>query len=267
MSKQPLPDDEELPPPYEYSPTVSTPVTSPTSLPSLLSSHLNNLPLRILSAQAARTSARDQHDSEVLGLVVPHMEALLSSIAAMDPPPRLVEMTMVPEEAVGEEWAYSDEDKRRSVVRVRRDIKIDGDRKKPVESEPERPKEKAFDEWGRWGDDARGSSTTQESCLWWSDRDMAIRLANHLQPKRVDRRTVKAHVEQAKEVKKAGRWSLFKKAETPPPPPTPPRVKEEEEDVSMTVNAEEVTFRRENELGIWESTRGWGLVVKVRVKQ
>ena len=263
MSKQPFSDDEELPPPYEFSP--ASPVTSPTSLPSLFSSHLGNLPLRILSAQAARTSARDQHDSEILGLIVPHMETLLSSIAAMDPPPRLVEMTMVPEEAVGKEWKYSDEDQLRSVVRVRRDIKIDGDKKKPVEPAQEPPKQRAFDDWGRW-DDA-GSSERKESYLWWSDMDMAVRLANHLQPKRVDRQVVKAQVEQAKEVKKSNRWSLFKRTETPPPAPTPPRVQEEEEDVSMTVIAEEITFRRESDMGIWESQRGWGLVVRVRVKQ
>lgn len=32
----------------------------------------------------------------------------------------------------------------------------------------------------------------------------------------------------------------------------------------MTVRAEEVSFRRENELGIWESRNGYGIVVRVR---
>ena len=35
--------------------------------------------------------------------------------------------------------------------------------------------------------------------------------------------------------------------------------------VSMTVNAEEITFRRENEFGVWESLSGFGIVVTVRV--
>jgi hypothetical protein len=40
-----------------------------------------------------------------------------------------------------------------------------------------------------------------------------------------------------------------------------------EEAVVMTVRPEEVTFRRENEFGIWESKNGYGLVVRVRTRR
>ncbi|KAF4947199.1 hypothetical protein FSARC_14018 [Fusarium sarcochroum] len=256
-------DDGELPPPYtESGPSVSAPVSQPRqSVTTIFSSHLNNLPLRIHSVQAARTSARDQRDSEILTLLVPHVEQMLSSITAMDPPPRLVEMTMVPEEAVGEGWVFSDQDQSRTVVRVREDRKLVGDQKQPPKPERQPEKEKAFDEWGRWEDEAQGSNP--DDVLWWSDHDMAMRLAKYISPERVDRQVVKAHVEQAK---KASRWGLFKKNE-PSTPPAPLPKPQEEEPVTMTVKAEEVTFRRENEMGIWEGKTGWGLVVRVKIRQ
>lgn len=273
MSKQDLYDDDgELPPPYSPSATPSSvSVSSPGTLPSLFSSHLSNLPLRISSAQAARSSARDQSDSETLALLVPHVEDFLSSITAMDPPPRIVEMTMVPEGAVGEDWRFSDEDRHRSVVRIRKDdnIKVDGDQKRapaPAEAPTAASSSYAFDEWGRWDDRAEGSDSQRS--LWWSDMDMARRLARYLQPTQLDRQVVKQRVEHVKEVRKANRWSLFKKPETPPPPPPPPvrRPRDEEEDPTMTVKAEEVTFRRENDMGIWESKTGWGIVVTVKLR-
>ncbi|KAF4471670.1 hypothetical protein FALBO_1405 [Fusarium albosuccineum] len=256
--------DEELPPPYTESGPSVTAQSSQPSITSIFSSHLNSLPLRILSAQAARTSARDQRDSEILTRLVPHVEDLLSSIAAMEPPPRVVEMTMVPEEAVDEHWVFSDEDQSRTVVRVQEDRKLVGGQKQPAKPE-RKQEEKAFDEWGRWEDEAEDS--TPRNILWWSDRDMANRLARYLAPEPVDRRAGKAHVQQAKQEKKSARWGLFKKAEPAPPPPPPVQPREEEDPVTMTVKAEEVTFRRENEMGIWEGKTGWGLVVRIKIRQ
>ncbi|POR33828.1 UDP-glucose 4-epimerase [Tolypocladium paradoxum] len=102
---------------------------------------------------------------------------------------------------------------------------------------------------------------------------MARRLAKHLQPARaappVDRQTVRAHVAQAKESSKSSRWGLFKKDEPPLPPPASspaPSASAGRDAVTMSAGAEEVTFRRENEMGIWESTTGWGIVVRVRIR-
>ena len=186
---------------------------------------------------------------------------MLSSIAAIHPPPRLAEMIMVPGDAVGQDWIFEDEDHSRTVVRVTEDRKLVGDQKQAPKKENEPRKERAFDEWGRWEDNTTKSSSSDD-VRWWSDHDMAVRLAKYISPERVDRQVVKAHVEQAK---KSSRWSLFKKNEPQTPPPKP-KV-QEEEPVTMVVKAEEVTFRRENEMGIWEGKTGWGLVVKVRIRR
>ncbi|KAL6920541.1 hypothetical protein ACHAPO_007126 [Fusarium lateritium] len=264
MSQKDAFDDGELPPPYtESGPSTSTPVSEPRqSVTTIFHSHLQNLPLRIHSVQAARTSARDQRDSEILTLLVPHVEEMLSSIAAMDPPPRLTGTILVPGDAVGEEWFFSDEDESQTVVRVREDPKLVGDQKRPPKREVEPRKEKAFDDWGRWEDNTSQDSSS-DNVLWWSDHDMAIRLAKYISPERVDRQVVKAHVEQAK---KSSGWGFLKKNKPQTPEPPKPKV-QEEDPVTMIVKAEEVTFRKENEMGIWEGKTGWGLVIKVKIRQ
>lgn len=254
--------DEDLPPPYSPTSPSSQTIPSSQAIPSLFSSHLSTLPSRILSARAARTTERDERDSETLAILVPHVEELLQSITAMDPPPRLVEMTMVPEGSVGTEWIFSDEDQTRKVVRVHENTKTKGDRKEEKYTAP--PQQRAFDDWGRW--DEPSSSTSRES-LWWSDDEMASRLARYLQPDR-PRRAAPPPAAPPVQPKKASGWGMFRKAEsTPPPPPAPRAPRNEEDEVLMTVKAEEVTFRRENEFGIWESKTGWGLVVRVRIRQ
>lgn len=219
---------------------------------------------------------RDQQDGQILALMVPHVEDLLESLASMDPSPVLAEMTLVPDSVVGEGWRCSDENQTnrreevKTVVRVVDDrAKNLGDDKKVTGEKPRIPKERGFDGWGTWEDDQKSAS---ESDLWWSDEVMARRLAKYLQPApRVHRQAVKAHVEEAREAKKSSRWSLFKKEERTPAA-APPQAQTaadstEDEDATMTVRAEEVTFRRENEMGIWESRTGWGIVVRVRLRQ
>ncbi|KPM43428.1 hypothetical protein AK830_g3100 [Neonectria ditissima] len=270
MSKQANqegPDDEDAPPPYSPS--------SPSSqfIPSLFSSHLDTLHSRILSARAARTSERDERDSQTLATLVPHVESLLQTITNMDPPPRLMEMTLVPEDAVGEDWKFNDEDASRTIVRVHDDLKTKakGDHKdtaKPVEP----PRERAFDDWGRWEDAGSSSSDAKREVLWWSDDEMASRLAKYLQPERPRRTEQPAPVAPPPPVepKQSRVWGLLRRVELvpPAPPPQPSRAhRTEEDDFSITVRAEEVTFRRENSFGIWESKTGWGLVVRVRIRR
>lgn len=285
--------DEELPPPYSTVPaSIGSSSTLPSTLPnqsyqsqtasSLFSTQLSGLRSQILEEQAARSSARDQQDIETLSLIVPHIEALLDSIARINPPPTLVEATFVPDEAIEKGWTFSDNEQKRTgevrtLIRVGRHLKIDGDKKQPragttTTSEPDTIKE--FDEWGRWTDEDAAGSANSEAESWWSDEDMASRLGKHLQPKRatasVDRQTVRAQVERNKEAKKAGRWSMFKKDEptkTPAAPSSLAPYQRPLDDVGMAVNAEEVTFRRQSEMGIWESKTGWGLVVRVSIRR
>ncbi|TLS24644.1 hypothetical protein PpBr36_08312 [Pyricularia pennisetigena] len=148
-----------------------------------------------------------------------------------------------------------------------------------------------FDEWGRWDEDAEaaaaggtaGSGST--TSWWWRDERMAERLAAHLRPRppvKMERREVRAAVVQAKEDKKSG-WGLWRKksssstaapassaaaaaaAAAPAVSPESP-VLDHDDGVKMTVRADEVTFRRENDFGVWESMSGWGIVVTIAVR-
>lgn len=144
-----------------------------------------------------------------------------------------------------------------------------------------------FDEWGRFDTDdrtGRGKSGKAEGGWWFADEEMARRLATYLRPEaNLERKQVQAAVVERKAVEKErsgwGRWGLGggrKKAAEQAPPLVPPPVSPpglaspgsggEDDSVKMTVRAEEVTFRKENAFGVWESKSGWGIVVTVRVK-
>ncbi|OAA41255.1 hypothetical protein NOR_05333 [Metarhizium rileyi] len=286
-------DDGDQPPPYSsaldskassshspYTPPVSACEAQNSSF--LFSAQLSSLRSQILEEQAARSSTRDQQDIEILSRIVPHVEALLNSIASYNPPPALVEATFVPDAAIGPEWVFSDSEQNRSdemreLIRVEREVKLDGDKKQPRQAasrDAETSDSKEFDEWGRWSDDGEHRSPEPGEDLWWSDEDMAERLAKHLRPVRatasVDRQTVRAQVERDKAARAAGRWSMFRKDEPARTSPTASSSKTQRkplDDVNMTVNAEETTFRRQNEMGIWESRTGWGLVVRVTLRR
>ncbi len=105
---------------------------------------------------------------------------------------------------------------------------------------------------------------------------MARRLARLLQPRtdavvpvavpaKADHLTVTAA---SRQKKTTSRWSLFRDnaASGSSPPQASPRPAAVDRLV-MTVKAEEVTFRKENDFGIWESRHGIAIVVRVRVHQ
>ncbi|KAF1735388.1 hypothetical protein CRV24_004312 [Beauveria bassiana] len=292
MSKQPeeaFIGDGELPPPY--SPEASSSSIHPDSL---FAAHLTSLRGQIRAQQASRASRQDQHDAQLLALLVPHVEALLASVAALDE--QLVQATLVPEGAIAADWTPAEAEDAQSVVRVRTRLaptknRMPTDSKQPAANDGGRrgvsgraEQQQEFDGWGRWGEDAaRGGKEEEEDeeeqdKLWWKDEDMAKRLAKCLQPKRkvvvVDRPTVAAKVAEARKSK--SKWNLFgggRKSNSegngspvPAVASRPDAAVEVADDVSMHVTAEEVTFRRENEMGIWESSTGWGVVVRVRVR-
>ncbi|GAB1318133.1 hypothetical protein MFIFM68171_08343 [Madurella fahalii] len=151
-----------------------------------------------------------------------------------------------------------------------------------------------FDEWGRFDTDdgaGGGAGGGGRAGEWWfRDEEMARRLAAYLRPEpNLERKHVQAAVAERKVVpvkeekpSSGWRWGLGggssrKKApgeeKSPIPSPVTPSSpspsvgtgSEIDDWVKMTVRAEEVTFRKENEFGVWESRRGWGVVVTVRV--
>lgn len=159
-----------------------------------------------------------------------------------------------------------------------------------------------FSDWGRFGDSSSATgdpSSHAEGVLWWRDEDMARRLARHLQPpaprdEPVPLRTpVQAIVEErlpAQKEKKSWFWSKKRSAsgstaasaaettqavvETGPgkndaannAPKDVLGRRRSDSGAKMSVTAEEVAFRSENDFGIMESIRGWAVVVVVHVK-
>lgn len=151
-----------------------------------------------------------------------------------------------------------------------------------------------FDEWGRFDADdefltsSYAPSTAPAPANWYYFRDegMARRLAGYLQPRaavHVERRQIQQAVVDGKKAareEKAGGWRWGrKKSEASSSSATPVAspsqmtsspavlVVDQDDRVNMTVRAEEVTFRRENDFGIWESRTGYGIVVTVTVKR
>lgn len=218
MSKLPPPGfDDDLPPPY-------TP-TAPDH--GLFTSHLYGIHSQVQSSDAG--------DNQILATLVDPVESFLASIANIRPAPKLVEAAFVPEEALGPGWKLTNEGDRHKgevtrVMRVRRSMKGGMDRKdKHSENQGSAGEERGFADWGRF-DDEVSSNPDDEAALWWSDEDLARRLARHLQPA------------------------------------SPQALPNRSQEASMTVHADEVTFRRENEMGIWESKTGWGIVVQVSLR-
>ena len=139
---------------------------------------------------------------------------------------------------------------------------------------------------GEAGDETLSGETYDEALWWWQDESMARRLAAYLQPRpqpNLERKQVHMAVEKAKDAKKSS-WSWGRKRSTESssaPPPLASAASQSnqveasadtssdkpESKVSMIVRADEVTFRRENDFGLWESSTGWGLVVVVRIRK
>ncbi|UQC75273.1 uncharacterized protein CLUP02_01927 [Colletotrichum lupini] len=281
--------DGDLPPSYNEA-TTSYHSSSSLNHNSAVSATLNNLSSLLRETQAQQTARDTVTTTTLLPLLTPHITSLLTRLGTTPHPPISTELYLVPAAAVGPEWIIaSDADPKAGQVAevIRVEPEPDPDSKGRGDTKGQSAGSASgnavagssyeFDEWGRWDDDVNtGASASREGEWWWSDEGLARRLAKRLQPEpKVDRIVVRAVVEQAKEDKKAGRWGLFRagtdpssspssSSSGPPPPrqfikPTSPSTTFEE-NVSMTVRGEEVTFRRENEMGIWESMRGFGIV-------
>lgn len=268
-------DDDELPPPYTLPAEVPS-YSSSSSVPPqshLLAGHLTALRSEISSERANRLSAQDQSDNNILALIIPHVEELLSSISTLHPPPSLVEATLVPDAVIDSTWSPTDDDERRdgeyrSVIRIAQHTKTPTDTKqRPVQTNNTGGWSSGFTDWGRIPDNVP-STPSATSSLWWSDETAARRIAKHLQPDRptlsVDRKTVQARAE---ENRKANRWNPFKMSSGDiVPQPRASRSTSQDEDITMKITPREVTFRKENAFGIWESLTGWGIHIQIRIR-
>lgn len=251
-------DDGDLPPPYSAavnaSSTVSAQHADPRAYSSLFACHVADLRAQITASQAARASARDDRDSYILSLIVPYMEDFFAFISEIHPTPKLAVATLVPDAAIGKDWKFNDEDEKRAGV-VRKLIRVrDASKKKKMEDSY--PAEKG----SHGGDDVDGAGPS----FWWENEGTARRLAKHLQPERPAGAKNTQIVTDRNSNKKSGFRGLFRRSSDIVE--SAAAVVEERDGVVLTARAEEVTFRRENELGIWETQTGWGIVVRVRIQ-
>lgn len=246
MSKNPPPysgdaPTDDLPPPYTASTTSSS-----SSSQGLLTSHLSTL-------RAHAEITRDVDDSRLLARISDSIEELLTSVLAKSQKhqnPRVIEAIAVPSSAINSQWELSDTEDRESgklarIVSVEIREKGSGDEKKQPQDSQSTDGEwsardasrRGFDAWGRWNDDAGRSSDSDESMLWWNDESLAKRLARYLHPPQAPQAMAGSSSTAATRMEGA---------------------------VSMTARAEEATFRRENEMGLWESKTGWAIMVRFR---
>ncbi|KAF9878676.1 hypothetical protein CkaCkLH20_03576 [Colletotrichum karsti] len=282
MSKQ---DHDDAPPSYTDSISSPSPSLSSSHHPQTLTTTLTTLTTLLRTTQSQQSALESATTSTLLPLLTPHLTTLLTRLGTHPYPPSLAELVLVPAAAVGPSWTVaSDADpKAGEVVQVVRvvdpDTKGGGEKGDDAFGTGESSTSRAsrgFDDWGRWDDEPSPGKDRGGRLWWWDDEGLARRLARELQPEpKMDRTVVRAAVEQAKEEKKASRWGLFRgssaeassSSSSAPPPRSEKSTPGRDEDVSMSVRAEEVTFRRENEMGIWEGTRGWGIVARVRIRR
>jgi hypothetical protein len=285
MSKQsstPGEDDMDLPPPYaEAFPASSSPLPSLPSQDSPIATLITTLQTVIKTTQKDHTTTQALCDSKILSHIFPHLQNYLTALATTTPPPTNSELVLVPAAAVPSDWTLSaDRDRREGEARALARVSDTQDKKSSgvgaggggsssVSARLADYDDRTINEWGTWSDDVQPARAPGN--WWWKDEGMASRLSRLLQPKtqpKVDRQIVKQVVQQTKQEKKRG-WGLFGgNQSTPPPAPTPvvAAANQVDDGVVTTVRPEEVTFRRENEFGVWESMNGWGIVVRVKIR-
>ncbi|KAK6955739.1 hypothetical protein Daesc_003382 [Daldinia eschscholtzii] len=295
-------DPAEAPPPYTAVPTdlPSLNELQLNSLTSHLQHHVASLPDRIRATQEARKVEQSFNDAPLLDRIVPVLEEFLADIGTRHAPVPLATLTLVPGAAVPKNAILSgleDMKRRGEICRVSR-ISIEsfskdtksgsGARSSPeISEDPSWAAGQEFSDWGRFDEPgSSGDGTTERiKTLWWQDEEMARRLASYLQPKKEKKPQVRFNsvvqtvVEQRlppKKEKKSWFWGKRTSDQKSPEPAIPsPQIittidntqeEQEQKGADMTVTAQEVAFRQENEFGILESVRGWGIVVTVKVR-
>ncbi|TVY86201.1 hypothetical protein LAWI1_G008856 [Lachnellula willkommii] len=219
-------------------------------------SQLSDLTHQISSLQTQKSLLSHAQDQKILALLTTQIQAYLSDFASSGLKKGTLILVpasgMTDENALPSDCDFKNADEYDSVVRVR--SKEDAGR----------------DEW----------SSGSGDMMYWRDEDMALRLAGALRPP-PDPRNMELPprkeqvVATAEEPRSRGFWGSRKKSVTKTPDPAAverkvdakmPSTDEEPRDkVVMDVRAEEVVFRTENELGIYGTERGWGIVLKLRV--
>jgi len=256
-SKQGFPpssyDEEPAPPSYTHA--LSTPY-SPSSPASSqyysqqIQTQLHTLTTQISSLQTQKSLLAHAQDEKILSLLTTQIQLYLSEFAKRGL--GRGNLILVPATALEEENAIpaNFEDKIKAGI---------------IE----------FDQLVR----VRDKEGNDKDGLWfWNDEDMALRLAESLKPlpdsKKAPLPPREEEIQATSPRQRSSRGFWGRKKSKPETPPSlegirtehPEMPKEAREDkVSMDVKAEEVVFRFENDFGVYESRRGWGIVFQLQV--
>ncbi|KAH8684431.1 hypothetical protein BGZ60DRAFT_426815 [Tricladium varicosporioides] len=254
-------DDGDAPPAYSDNAGISTSSYYSTQI----RSQLSTLTHQISSAQTQRFLLSNAHDEKILSLLTNHIQAFLSDFANSG----LGRGTLIlvpangltDEKAIPSQYDFRDPESYDQVTRVK------------GKDDPVR------DDW---------SGETGET-WYWKDEDMALRLAQYLKPPPDPRKMpLPPRKEDLVPQPEAGRsspgrsfWGR-KKSVVKPEVASPANErgdskvesdsrlpgmndKADEGRVVMDVKADEVVFRTQNDFGIFETERGWAIILTLRL--
>ncbi|RYP34544.1 hypothetical protein DL766_002911 [Monosporascus sp. MC13-8B] len=236
------PDD--VPPPYD---TIHHDGTSPEtphleSLTSHLQRHVASLPSRILASQRAHTAQQRMDDTLLMDHIAPAIEEFLIDLGAQVPTPPLATLTIVPGGAVPETAVLSGLEETQKRGELGRLFKVNLEEgtkgiqspsystsSQRIAAERELSPEKQKRGWGlgRWRSGLGSGGKCERGAMGGPSSRTAASEASA------------SFGAQGRE--------------------------QEQEEACMAVEAQEVAFRVENDLGILESMRGWAIVVMVEI--
>ena len=196
-------------------------------------SELLNLAIRFSSVQGDKLHHLQQNDERALNLLIPHIKTFLAEYSETTLP--MATLILIPAGTVSPLAVPADDDLR------------------------------SADDFGRVVTVAYEKG--EERSTVWNSADMVERLASYLRP-RSDELPPRPSQESSPPVKAAAsKKSFFSRRASAAGPAVPAGdVKSAElPKVSMVVKAEEVVFRAESELGLYENQTVWGIAIRVRI--
>jgi len=231
MSSEPLNEDLDLP---SYNDAITSPQSTSyshvrTSVQNEVHDELLNLVIRFNSVHGEKLHQLQQNDEQALDLLIPHVKTFLAEYSETTLP--MATLILIPAGAISPLAVPADDDLR------------------------------SADDFGRVVTVAYEKGG--ESTAVWNSADMAERLASYLRPRP---EKLPPRPEQPVSPPAEAKKSFWRKKSATGPTPPPVDVKAADlPAVAMVVKAEEVVFRAESELGLYENQTVWGIVIRVRV--
>jgi hypothetical protein len=257
-------DEESAPPSYNdalSAPDVYNPTSSTSQYYSQqIQSQLSSLTSQISSLKTQKSLLAHAQDEKILSLLTTQIQLYLSAFAKSGL--RRGTLILVPAKGLEEENALPtdfEDKKKEGIIEYDKLVKIT---------------------------DKDGTSIGEGELWFWNDENMAKRLAGYLKPApdlknaplppRKEEIKATATRTTTESSSSRGFWgrkksSASKALETPPlmqdrkEPVEMPEV--EQDAVKMNVEADEIVFRFENDFFVFETRRGWAVVVKLQVVQ